>query len=66
VGDRAILRAMKTNEDDTNTAYERATGRADLTPTIRDVLTRALADERRHRQYIEQRLEQTTGAPLHR
>ena len=29
-GDKAILRAMKSNEDDTNAAYERATGRTDL------------------------------------
>ena len=26
IGDNAVLQAMKTNEDDTNTAYERALG----------------------------------------
>lgn len=26
MGDKAVLQAMKTNEDDTNTAYERALG----------------------------------------
>src|SRR5207253_1968321 len=56
VGDRPILQAMKTNEDDTNTAYERAAARSDLTPDVRDVIMRNLADERRHRAYIEQRL----------
>jgi uncharacterized protein (TIGR02284 family) len=53
-GDAAIIRAMKSNEDDTNTAYERACARADLKPAMRDVLQGNLADERRHRAWIEQ------------
>jgi uncharacterized protein (TIGR02284 family) len=56
VGDRAILTAMKTNEDDTNTAYERACRRGDIPADLRVVLDRGLADERRHREYILQRL----------
>jgi len=52
-GDRAILSAMKTNEDDTNTAYERACDRHDLTPLLSEILKRGLSDERRHRRYIE-------------
>lgn len=59
-GDRAILRAMKTNEDDTNRAYERATARQDLPAVIREVLQRNLSDERRHREYIEGRLRATS------
>jgi uncharacterized protein (TIGR02284 family) len=55
-GDNAILMAMKTNEDDTNTAYERATARDDLTPDVRVVIERNLGDERRHRAWIEARL----------
>jgi uncharacterized protein (TIGR02284 family) len=54
MGDRAILIAMKTNEDDTNRAYERATSRADLSPELRLLLARNLDDERRHRIWIEQ------------
>ena len=57
-GDKAILRAMKTNEDDTNTAYEQATSRDDLTPEVRDVLARSMQDERRHRNWIVSRIEQ--------
>lgn len=57
VGDRGILLAMKTNEDDTNRAYERAIGRADLAPDVKALLERNLADERRHRAWIEQRLQ---------
>ena len=56
IGDRAILTAMKTNEDDTNTAYERANGRDDVSPEAQLVLRRNLDDERRHRAWIEQRI----------
>ena len=56
VGDRAILIAMKLNEDDTNTAYERAVSRDDLPSHIRVVLERNLSDEHRHRAYVEARL----------
>lgn len=50
MGDDAILRAMKSNENDTNTAYERAVENAPA--EARDVVTRALADERRHCNWI--------------
>lgn len=50
MGDRAILKAMKTNEDDTNTAYERAVTKAPV--EARSVIERGLADERRHREWI--------------
>ncbi|HEU4409666.1 MAG TPA: ferritin-like domain-containing protein [Polyangiaceae bacterium] len=56
VGDHAVLVAMKTNEEDTNTAYERAAGRADLSPDVRDLLARNLSDERRHRDWIVARI----------
>jgi uncharacterized protein (TIGR02284 family) len=52
-GDKGLLRAMKSNEDDTNTAYERAVARDDLTPRLQEVLQRNLADERRHRAWLE-------------
>lgn len=53
MGDRAVLQAMKTNEDDTNTAYERAASRSDLPPAAVPVIQSALGDERRHRDWIE-------------
>ncbi len=56
MGDKAILMAMKTNEDDTNTAYERAVKNEAAPANIKDVLRANLADERRHRQWIEERL----------
>ena len=55
-GDKGILQAMKSNEDQTNAAYENAVNRADLSPHILGVLQRNLADERRHREWIEGRL----------
>jgi uncharacterized protein (TIGR02284 family) len=56
ISDRAVLMAMKDNEDDTNTAYERATGRDDIPAHMMKVFERNLADERRHRNWIEQQL----------
>jgi uncharacterized protein (TIGR02284 family) len=61
VNDKAILQAMKSNEEDTNTAYERACARQDLPADIRTVLERGLADERRHREYLVTKTEETTA-----
>jgi uncharacterized protein (TIGR02284 family) len=61
-GDAAILLAMRTNESDTNTAYERATGRQDLSKELRDILERNLQDERRHRSWIQTRVEAMRAA----
>lgn len=54
MGDKAILKAMKTNEDDTVTAYERASIHADARPESKAFFDKALADERRHREWMEQ------------
>ncbi len=57
-GDRAILRAMRSNEQQTNDAYERA--RHELQGTsleVRRALERGLSDERRHKAWIEAQLE---------
>ncbi|HVH43707.1 MAG TPA: DUF2383 domain-containing protein [Labilithrix sp.] len=56
IGDRLILLAMKTNEDDTNVAYDRAVARDDIPAHIHEVLLRNRDDERRHRAYMEKRL----------
>lgn len=53
MGDQAVLKAMKTNMDDTNKAYERAAGRRDLPPEAVPVIQAALGDERRHREWFE-------------
>lgn len=56
-GDKVILMAMKTNEEDTNTAYERALEHEDLPEYARDTIARGLADERRHRAWLEQTIQ---------
>ena len=55
--DETVLAAMKSNEDDTNEAYERATRHTGFSDRIRAVLQINLADERRHREWIERRIE---------
>jgi uncharacterized protein (TIGR02284 family) len=57
IGDRGVLMAMKSNEDDTNTAYERVAKRTDLSPELLALVQRNLADERRHRAWIVERLD---------
>jgi uncharacterized protein (TIGR02284 family) len=56
-GDKAILMAMKTNEDDTNTAYERAVNNDAAPARVKEILRRNLADERRHREWIQKRID---------
>lgn len=54
VGDGAILKAMKTNEDDTVAAYERAARHSDVIPKTKAFFEKAHADELRHREWMEQ------------
>ena len=56
MGDKAILQAMRTNEADTNTAYERAVAFHGLSTETRQVLQRGLQDERRHCEWILEQL----------
>lgn len=53
MGDKAVLKAMKTNEDDTVTAYERASGHEDAIPKSKAFVTKAHEDELRHRAWME-------------
>ncbi|WP_428487769.1 DUF2383 domain-containing protein [Rhodopila sp.] len=50
MGDSAILTAMRSNEEDTVTAYQRASDHAEATPNARTIFERAHADELRHRE----------------
>jgi rubrerythrin len=54
MGDSAILKAMKTNEDDTVAAYERASQHGDAIPKSKAFFAKALEDELRHRAWMEQ------------
>jgi rubrerythrin len=52
LGDGALLKAMKTNEDDTVEAYERATQHTEVRPETRELFERAHQDELRHRAWM--------------
>jgi rubrerythrin len=52
MGDSAILQAMRSNEEDTVTAYERASSHVEATPQARAIFERAHADELRHREWM--------------
>lgn len=51
--DSAILTAMKTNEYETVMAYENALKHDFLSPELRACCTKGLADERRHRDWMD-------------
>ena len=51
--DKAILMAMKSNEEDTNAVYEKMSARNDMGEVAKNVMLRGLADERRHKAWIE-------------
>lgn len=57
-GDNAILKAMRSNEDETNEKYEKALKVQGLDANTRQVLQQNLEDERRHRQWIIDRIAQ--------
>jgi uncharacterized protein (TIGR02284 family) len=57
-GDRAILRAIRSNEDDTAHAYGHAIHHPDSPPSLRDVLRSAFHTQRRHCAWIDERLHQ--------
>jgi rubrerythrin len=53
MGDRAILKAMKTNEDDTVTAYERAARHEGAIPATKAFFLTAHQDEEKHRAWMD-------------
>ncbi|MGV8083821.1 MAG: DUF892 family protein [Coriobacteriia bacterium] len=63
MGTEQALKAMRQNEQITNTAYENAMEwSGDISPTVHDVVRRGFDDERRHLAYIEQQLTVSVGA----
>lgn len=53
VGDKTILSAMLSNEEDTNTAYQRMSERTDQWEDAKDALLKGLKDERKHKEWLE-------------
>ena len=64
IGDRAVLDAIKMNEDDACAAYERAALREGLPENVRTLLGRGLANERRHRDSLAAELDAAGGLLL--
>ena len=60
--DEAILGAMKTNENDTVSAYENALEKDFLTRELQQLCEKGAQDERRHRAWMEQAAEGNFGA----
>ncbi|WP_032113735.1 DUF2383 domain-containing protein [Candidatus Paracaedibacter symbiosus] len=56
IGDNTILKAMLSNEIDTNTAYERMNDRTDKWQEAQEILKRGLEDEKRHKKWLEDTL----------
>ena len=61
MGDRAILEAMRTNEDDTVTAYDRAVNHKDCPRTVLDILEKAQQDEHRHCAWVLASIKEMKG-----
>ncbi|MBF0300647.1 MAG: DUF2383 domain-containing protein [Oligoflexia bacterium] len=57
ISDKLILTAMRSNEDDTNTAYERMNSRTDIWPEAQSLILSGLADERKHKSWINEQLQ---------
>lgn len=57
IGEAGILKAMRSNEEETNLAYEQINGYPDLPVELKKTLQKGLADERKHKSWIEKELE---------
>lgn len=62
-GDRTILRAMQSNEVDTNTAYKRVLGYDNMDDHLVEMLARGFDDERRHLSWLKQTLQEGGAKP---
>ena len=58
IGDTAVLYAVRTNEDETNAAYDRAMEFRDLPAAARAFIERARDDERHHREWLIAKLKE--------
>lgn len=56
IGDMTILRAMLSNEEDTNKAYDAMLQREDAKEDLKIILRKGLEDEEKHKKWIEKTL----------
>lgn len=57
LGDNTILKAMSSNEEDTNDAYKRMNERKDKHAELQSILKKGLEDEIRHKRWLDEILE---------
>jgi rubrerythrin len=57
-GDKSILKAMLSNEEDTNTAYERLNNHPEKSTEADAFLRQGLKDEKKHKQWLESIIEE--------
>lgn len=57
LGDNTILKAMSSNEEDTNEAYRRMYERKDKHPDTEKILKKGLEDESKHKAWIDEILD---------
>lgn len=53
LGDTTILKAMVSNEIDTNTAYEKVLAHENIWPDSIEIIKKGLEDEKRHKAWLE-------------
>jgi len=53
IGDSAILKAMASNEVDTNSAYQRINERQDIWEDAKSILKKGWLDEKRHLEWLK-------------
>jgi hypothetical protein len=58
LGDKSILKAMLSNEEDTNTAYERLNDHPEKSTEAEEFLRQGLRDEKKHKAWLESVIEE--------
>jgi bacterioferritin (cytochrome b1) len=53
ISDATILKAMLSNEIDTNTAYARVSIHDNIWPDSKEIINRGLKDEKKHKKWLE-------------
>ena len=53
-GNQSILKPILTNEEDTNTAYERVENHVEVWADAKEILSAGFSDEKRHKCWIEE------------
>jgi rubrerythrin len=53
IGEKTVLKALNSNEVDTNTAYDRINERTDIWEEAKPIIKKGREDEHRHKQWLD-------------